>query len=234
MHGLKLGVVDFILECRDTSEELFRKNNVAIELFDGKPNDLGEIDLRGLLKWYALLWRSDDGKILERVSVFPLGQDVEKHSWSGSLLVVTKRAKNSFLVRPQGYLAKMVWNVSESQTITFHKGFPVVVRVENPEVIPADSRFFLILEGADAANQKYRSVKSNVSEEPGAYEFVFTLEDLGSFRANGNFAAKGAWNPIQLEDRQPLFQVTDSSVGQVFSIWLDPEDVQAKLEELQQ
>lgn len=229
IHGLKLGVVDFILQCRDTSEELFRKNNVSVGLFDGVPNNIGEIDLRGQLKWYALLWRSEDGKMLERVDVFPLGQDTVNYSWRGSLLVVTKLTRTSFRVRPKGYMTKEVLNVSSNQTITFQKGFPVAVRISNPEAIPKDSRFFLILEGDDSTNHQYRSVQSNISDEPGEYEFMFTLEDFGTFRVNGNFA-KGSWIPIQSEEKQPRLQVTHSSAGQVFSIWLDPEDVRATLE----
>lgn len=232
IYGLLPGIVDLVILCRDTEEELIRLRNIEIEAKDQFANDVGVIDLRKQLNFFSLLWRGVDGKMLTGVEVYPEGSEERLYSWRGSLLVITTQASRSFRACPKGYLAKDVLNVSTEQTITFQKGVRVLLQIENPEVLPEESIFLFVVYGVDTHNKQIR-IYGERTDSTGARETALVLEDLGGFRVEGCFAANGRWNPIQDVDEQPRIQLSSATADQVFRIHLDPEAVAKTHESLQ-
>jgi hypothetical protein len=201
--GMTPGTYNIVLSCDSTDEELFRKDNIIVNLSDeGTPTDVGQIDLRGQLRAYQLKFRDEEDKVVGDARLIVGDSNNSNHVW-----------ELDFTITSHGYRKVELKGVGEDTDVIFKAGIKVRLRVANPEAIPSGYSIKLSLrstEGHDHSayhwgtdtplNASHEQVMSALA--PGSFFVDAQLSVDEGEQSNtwwGMSAPAGA-APIQIED----------------------------------
>lgn len=237
-RGLTPGTYNIYLTCADTEEELFRKNNIIVNLSDdGSPTDVGEIDLRGQLRSFQLKLLDEDDKVVRNARVTIDGSDNSSNAWDGRVDVITAKRQMDFTITAENYRKAELKGVKEDTDVIFKAGIKVRLRVANPKAIPDGYTISLNLRST-APNSRSSFMHGSGSTLNASYEQVVSAMEAGSYQVDAQLSLdKGeqssTWWGVSAPTDAALIQVEDVGGEQFFSIEINAESIARIVNEIE-
>lgn len=229
-RGLTPGTYNIVLTCDNTDEELFRQDNIIVNLSDdGAATDVGQIDLRGQLRAFQLKLRDEEDKVVRDARVTIGDSDQSNYVWEGRIDVITAKPQLDFTITSDGYRRVELQGVSEDSDVIFKAGIKVRLRVANPDAIPSGYSIKLNLRSA-APNSRSAFIHSTGSSLNASHEQVVSAMESGSFYVDAQLSRdegeqSNTWWGVSAPAEGALIQVEDLGGEQFFTIQLNADSI---------